>query len=434
MVEAGEADVIVAAYFDRLVRSLKTQTELLERVEAAGGKVRAVDAGDISAGTSGEWLDSTMRGMMAEYQRRQVIERVRPAMERMIARGVSAGASVPAGYLRPRAEDGSPLPFVIDAETAPVIRQVFEARAAGASYPQLCRMLESAGIVTGRGNVVWKRQTLHKLIANDAYMGIVRFGRQFVKQDAHPAIVDLPTWQAAQRPAVALRPTRAPSDEFLLSGIVRCAACGYLLEGSRDSAKHGKRRRYRCRGRHSAGVCEARVWVSAEPLERTVSEWYRKLLVEVLEVKHPSGSLTIPGAEPELRTLEQALATAERRLEQANTEEVQDAFGDGWAAMARERREARDVAALELGRASVGKDQIVATDELLALWDGELAVADRRKLIAELLPVIAVERSTRHVLMFSSSVPQPEVPRRGSAKLVTITDNDDALVVRLPRR
>jgi DNA invertase Pin-like site-specific DNA recombinase len=140
MVEAGEADVIVAAYFDRLVRSLKTQTELLERVEAAGGKVRAVDAGDISAGTSGEWLDSTMRGMMAEYQRRQVIERVRPAMERMIARGVSAGASVPAGYLRPRAEDGSPLPFVIDAETAPVIRQVFEARAAGASYPQLCRM------------------------------------------------------------------------------------------------------------------------------------------------------------------------------------------------------------------------------------------------------------------------------------------------------
>jgi hypothetical protein len=176
------------------------------------------------------------------------------------------------------------------------------------------------------------------------------------------------------------------------------------------------------------------VWVSAEPLERTVSEWYRKLLVEVLEVKHPSGSLTIPGAEPELRTLEQALATAERRLEQANTEEVQDAFGDGWAAMARERREARDVAALELGRASVGKDQIVATDELLALWDGELAVADRRKLIAELLPVIAVERSTRHVLMFSSSVPQPEVPRRGSAKLVTITDNDDALVVRLPRR
>src|SRR4051812_7979126 len=35
-VEAGEADVIVAAYFDRLVRSLRVQGELVTRVEKAG--------------------------------------------------------------------------------------------------------------------------------------------------------------------------------------------------------------------------------------------------------------------------------------------------------------------------------------------------------------------------------------------------------------
>src|SRR3954466_5925153 len=33
MVEAGEADHIVVAYFDRLVRSLKVQLEVIERVE-----------------------------------------------------------------------------------------------------------------------------------------------------------------------------------------------------------------------------------------------------------------------------------------------------------------------------------------------------------------------------------------------------------------
>ena len=38
-VEAGEADVIVTAYFDRLVRSLKVQAEVVQRVERAGGKV-----------------------------------------------------------------------------------------------------------------------------------------------------------------------------------------------------------------------------------------------------------------------------------------------------------------------------------------------------------------------------------------------------------
>ena len=39
MVEAGEADHIVVAYFDRLVRSLKVQLEVIERVEQAGGEI-----------------------------------------------------------------------------------------------------------------------------------------------------------------------------------------------------------------------------------------------------------------------------------------------------------------------------------------------------------------------------------------------------------
>src|SRR5215207_3029091 len=36
LVERGQADTIVVAYFDRLVRSLAVQTEIVSRVEAAG--------------------------------------------------------------------------------------------------------------------------------------------------------------------------------------------------------------------------------------------------------------------------------------------------------------------------------------------------------------------------------------------------------------
>ena len=45
MVEAGQADVVVVAYFDRLVRSLAVQAEVVERVERAGGAILAVDVG-----------------------------------------------------------------------------------------------------------------------------------------------------------------------------------------------------------------------------------------------------------------------------------------------------------------------------------------------------------------------------------------------------
>lgn len=78
-IEAGEADVIVAVYFDRLVRSLKVQAELVQRVERAGGKVLAVDVGQATearpasgcrARCTARWLSITP-ALPASVQRRR---------------------------------------------------------------------------------------------------------------------------------------------------------------------------------------------------------------------------------------------------------------------------------------------------------------------------------------------------------------------------
>ncbi|HJX48212.1 MAG TPA: recombinase family protein, partial [Gaiellaceae bacterium] len=74
LVEAGEADVIVAAYFDRLVRSLSVQAELVSRVEAAGGAILAVDIGQVTDASAGQWLSGTMLGAVSEYARRVTSE------------------------------------------------------------------------------------------------------------------------------------------------------------------------------------------------------------------------------------------------------------------------------------------------------------------------------------------------------------------------
>jgi Resolvase, N terminal domain len=49
-IEAGGADQLVVAYFDRLVRSLKVQLEVIERVEGAGGEIIALDHGKLTSG------------------------------------------------------------------------------------------------------------------------------------------------------------------------------------------------------------------------------------------------------------------------------------------------------------------------------------------------------------------------------------------------
>ena len=59
MIEAGRADQLVVAYFDRLVCSLKVQLEVIERVERAGGEIFALDHGKLTNGTAAR--DSSVR-------------------------------------------------------------------------------------------------------------------------------------------------------------------------------------------------------------------------------------------------------------------------------------------------------------------------------------------------------------------------------------
>jgi site-specific DNA recombinase len=125
-VEASEADVIVAAYFDRLVRSLRAQDELVSRVEAAGGSVLALDTGQVTNGSAGQWLSGTMLGAVAEYARRTAAERSGEAQARAVARGVLPWPNIPPGYRR--GDDGV---LVSDPVTAPIVARAFAMRAGG---------------------------------------------------------------------------------------------------------------------------------------------------------------------------------------------------------------------------------------------------------------------------------------------------------------
>ncbi|HSJ18016.1 MAG TPA: recombinase family protein, partial [Solirubrobacterales bacterium] len=130
-VESGDAEVIVAAYFDRLVRSLRVQDELVSRVERAGGQVLTVDVGAVTNGSASQWLSSTMLGAVSEYHRRSTAERVRGAQAAAVARGVAPWKNTTPGYTRN--EDGVFEPN----ETAPAVRKAFRMRGEGESISKI---------------------------------------------------------------------------------------------------------------------------------------------------------------------------------------------------------------------------------------------------------------------------------------------------------
>jgi DNA invertase Pin-like site-specific DNA recombinase len=350
-VEAGEAQVLVAAYFARLCRSLKVQGELIERVEAAGGQVLAVDVGQVTNGSAGQWLSGTLLGAVNEYQRRTTTERTAGAQARAVARGATPWARVPLGYDR---SNGTLSP---NPDEVPIVRRAFKMRADGESITQIRKMLTSHGVERSHRGV-------QVMLANRIYLGEVHFGK-LVNLTAHKPIIDRELWTRVQRMVIPRGPQ--PGSERLLArlGILRCGSCGARL-GTMKLPKQGDYPIYRC---PSTSDCDHHMTISAVIAEQTIIKHVREVLADV------EGRAS---AEDGARRAEKELAAAQNALDAAVR--AFDVLGD--VESARERlQELRTAVDEAQGRV----DQLGGAGASLSIsgdrdWDS-LTVDEQRELI-----------------------------------------------------
>jgi DNA invertase Pin-like site-specific DNA recombinase len=292
MVESGDADVLVVAYFDRLVRSLSVQREIVERVEQAGGGIVAVDVGEVRSDTASRWLSSTMLGMVAEYHRRVTAERTVEAKRRAVERGVPPFPNIPPGYQR--RTDGSLEPHPVEAS---VVAEAFRMRASGATVMEVREYMREHGV----------ERTFHgvqALLGSRIVLGELRFG-EMVNVTAHEPIVEPQVWQAVQRMR-STRGRRAKSERLLARlGVLRCGTCGSrMVIGSTDQNRT-RHYMYRC---PPVGDCPRRVTVSADMAENVVSDAVRELLNGVSGTA--SVAAGVDGAERDLDQCERELDAA----------------------------------------------------------------------------------------------------------------------------
>ena len=251
-IEKGDADVLVVAYFDRLFRSLKVQAEVLERIEKAGGRVFAIDAGEVTGTTDGEWLHAGFLGLVSEYQRRQVKGRMGESQSRAIARGVATWSVNIPGYRK--GDDG----VLVPDELAPVTRQAFEMRRDGATIAEVREFLRGHDINRSYHGVGC-------LLRSRVVLGELHFGN-LVNLEAHEPIVDRATWQAVQ--GMTVTRGRKPRSNRLLArlGVLRCGSCGARMVVA--TGGHGEYWVYRC---PPTGDCERRQAISATITEDFVA-------------------------------------------------------------------------------------------------------------------------------------------------------------------
>ena len=259
MVEAGQADHIVVAYFDRLVRSLKVQLEVIERVEKAGGEIFALDHGKLTNGSAATRLSTNMMGAVFQYFAEITGEKVTAAQARAVTRGVLPNSRIVPGYVRGEAGVLVPVP-----ELVPVIVEAFERRERGATIVELQALLLEHGVERSVAGVA-------SMLRSRMYLGEIHFGELHNLKAHTPIIRDRDLFDRVQRMKVS-RGRQAKSQRLLSRlKVLRCGTCGSLMVINSYTGN------YRC-GNTSAAGCDRRAAIKAEPLEAYVIERTKEIL------------------------------------------------------------------------------------------------------------------------------------------------------------
>ena len=282
---------------DRLSRKYAYQVLLTEEFARHG--VETIFLKAPHSGTPEDQLMLQFQGMIAEYERAQILERSRRGKRHRARAGeVSVLCGAPYGYRYIRKTSDAPARYEIDAVQAEVVRLVYEKYTVdGLSIGAIARLLREMGCPTRRRITRWERSVVWAMLRNPAYKGIACFNKTQVgprqkvtkpfrlsgravhgdKSSGHerprdewieipvPAIVSDETFAlAAERLAdnkrFAPRRTIEPS---IVQGLVSCRKCGYALSRTSTRSTARKIHYYRCLGsdawRHLVGaVCDSK--------------------------------------------------------------------------------------------------------------------------------------------------------------------------------
>lgn len=160
--ERRRADGLVVYRLDRLARSLTVQEAVLGHVWRHGGKVFAVDTGEVPADDPSDPMRTFVRQVMGaahQLERGLIAARMRAGRELKAERGGYAGYGAPP--YGTRAEGGE---LVVDPDEQSAIARMVELREVGKSLREIGAVLDAEGIRPRRGER-WHSMQVGRVLA-----------------------------------------------------------------------------------------------------------------------------------------------------------------------------------------------------------------------------------------------------------------------------
>jgi site-specific DNA recombinase len=242
----ADFDVIVLRDLSRLSRDLELYARARNAIRRAGVAVHTFD-GPVRLDT----LESGIKALIAEEEKREIGRRVRLALDGRARAGEWKGGPRPFGYRMAisgaKSRDGRDLKVLeADPVEAATVRRIFEATAAGMSQRALASELTAERVPTAKGGTRWRQTTIRHLLKMALYRPpsadadehrtprgtIVHNDQEFPGR--HAAIVSWNLWHEAQptmsRPSQ--RGGRPPTGSHLLrarSSAPLICTCGAVM-------------------------------------------------------------------------------------------------------------------------------------------------------------------------------------------------------------
>ncbi len=236
--------------FSRLARDFDDAQFFKADLRRRGFVILAIQD-KIPEGSMGRFFEAAIDYMNERYSHDLASDVQRGLRHALITYGALPGNQTKPGFKREKViagakRNGQPHVvhrWVVDPQTASKVLDAFRMKAAGASIKEIHAKHHLYYGVHGYTNL-WQ---------DEIYRGVLHFGQdpanQIVIRDYVPPIVDERTWLAVQermqhfsdQHASSLRHPRRVASRFLLSGLVKCDRCDYMLIGQSNNNKYGNR-------------------------------------------------------------------------------------------------------------------------------------------------------------------------------------------------
>lgn len=243
---------VIVYQLDRFARNRYDSATYKAKLKKNGVRVLSAKE-NITDDASGILIEGVLESM-AEYYSAELSQKIKRGISVSASKCKYFGGSIPIGYKVDEQKN-----FIIDKETAPLVKTMFQMLVSGKTYAELIRYLNERGVKTSRGGK-WNKSSFHRIFSNRRYLGKYIYQNQEI-DGGMPRIIDNELFAEAQKvlEKYAQAPSRGKAKvEYLLSDKLLCGKCGNKMTGISSTSRSKKiHHYYKCAG-NNKGACDKR--------------------------------------------------------------------------------------------------------------------------------------------------------------------------------